>query len=525
MALKVYNTLSRKKEKFIPLKKGRVDMYVCGVTVYDDCHLGHARAYLAFDVICRYLEHKGYKVNYVQNFTDIDDKIINRARSELRSIHSPQSIIAHRQGTNGQSIEWTESQSVKVSEGQKAVNRKDGYLKEKVKEISQRYIKEYYEVMGRLNIKRAGKYPRATGNMPGIIGMIESLVDKGFAYEAGGSVYFQVDKFKNYGCLSRRGRNEMTNISRLEKDKNKRNPLDFVLWKKSKPDEPSWASPWGKGRPGWHIECSVMSQKYLGETLDIHGGGSDLIFPHHENEIAQSEAYTGKTFVRYWLHNGFVTINKEKMSKSLGNIFTLKDLFEKYPPEVVRLFLISTHYRNPIDFSPEGLEDTWLKWRRINKCLHKIDLQGINIQKRPPKKRIRHSELKNFISRFENYMDDDFNTAGALGVVFELVGLINKEFERDKIDKEFRTLTYQMLGKFLEVLGLPKQVQFYDEYSNLNGRLTVYRPDAEIENLIKERNKARLAKEWGLADKIRQDLKKRGIILEDSQKGTKWRKI
>ncbi len=500
MSLKVYNTLSRRKEEFTPLKKDRVNMYVCGVTVYDDCHLGHARAYVAFDIIYRYLDYKGYKVNYVQNFTDVDDKIINRAREELKKCKM-------------------QNAKCKIEEG---------FLKEKVKEISQRYIKAYFEVMDKLNIKRAGKYPRATGNMPGIIGMIEGLLAQGFAYEAGGSVYFQVGKFKNYGRLSRRGRNEMTNISRIEKDKNKRNPLDFVLWKKSKPDEPSWASPWGGGRPGWHIECSVMSQKYLGETLDIHGGGSDLIFPHHENEIAQSEAYTGKTFVRYWLHNGFVTINKEKMSKSLGNIFALKDLFEKYPPEVIRLFLISTHYRSPIDFSGERLEEAKRRWERISICLEKAPAKL-------PKKKIAYPKVKKFISRFEKCMDDDFNTAGAIGVIFELIGLINKEFKRDNPDRKLIKAGYRGLSEILEVLGLPTKVvkiyqgvrggEVYNGHKNLPASVTVQKVDEDVMELIDKREKARLNKDWALADKIRQDLKKRGIILEDSKEGTKWRKI
>ncbi len=459
------------------MKKGQVKMYVCGVTVYDGCHLGHARAYVAFDIIYRFLEYKGYKVIYVQNFTDVDDKIINRARKELKE------LIAHRSSLKG----------------------KEDNLKKKVREISRRYIKAYFTVMDKLNVKRAGYYPKATENIKGMIRMIETLIDKGFAYEAAGSIYFQVSKFKTYGRLSRRPQDEMVNVCRIDKDKRKKNPLDFALWKRSKPDEPSWPSPWGEGRPGWHIECSVMSQKYLGETLDIHGGGSDLVFPHHENEIAQSEASTGKPFVRYWMHNGFVTINKEKMSKSLGNIFTLKELFQKYSPAVTRLFLISTHYRSPIDFSPQRLEDARRKWERITICLEKGPA-------RFPKKRVVHSKIKNFISRFENCMNDDFNTAGAIGVIFELVGLINKEFGKNNPEEKLIQTGYQELTEMLGVLGLPtKIVKKID--------------DKDIEGLIKKRNEARLAKDWVLADDIRQDLKKRGIILEDSQKETKWRKF
>ncbi len=469
MVLKVYNTLKRKKEEFIPLKKGRVNMYVCGVTVYDDCHLGHARAYVAFDVIRRYLEDKGYKVNYIQNFTDIDDKIINRAREEV------------------------------ASSGDKKAD-----LKEKVKEISERYIKSYFEVMDKLNIKRADKYPKATENIPEMIQMIKILIDRGFAYEVDGNVYFAVENFKNYGKLSRRPRDEMANISRIEKDENKKSPLDFALWKKSKPDEPAWPDPWGEGRPGWHIECSVMSQKNLGETLDIHGGGSDLIFPHHENEIAQSEAYTGKPFVRYWLHNGFITINKEKMSKSLGNIFALKDLFGKYPPEVVRLFLISTHYRSPIDFSPDKIEEARKKWERISICL----------EKKPaviPEKRVNYLDTEKLFTRFEEFMDDDFNTAGAIGIVFELVGMINKELEKDRPEEKLINAGYQVLEKMLKVLGLPDRI--------------VKKSEQEIEDLIRQREEARASKNWALSDKIRDELKSRGVVLEDTKDGTKWRRI
>jgi len=497
MSLKIYNTLSRKKEKFVPLKKGKVSMYICGVTVYDDCHLGHARAYVAFDVIYRYLEYKGYKVKYVQNFTDVDDKVINRAREELKKIKNHPEKFREFPGLSPRNLS-------KIPEGKSKIKIEEDALKEKVKEISQRYINAYFEVMDKLNIKRATKYPKATKSIRDMIEMIEGLIDKGFAYEVNGSVYFAVDKFKSYGKLSRRPRDEITNISRIDKDKNKKNPLDFALWKKSKPDEPAWPNPWGEGRPGWHIECSVMSQKNLGETLDIHGGGSDLIFPHHENEIAQSEAYTGNPFVRYWLHNGFVTIDKEKMSKSLGNIFALKDIFEKYNPEVIRLFLISTHYRSPIDFSLERLEETKRKWERISICL----------ERRPsplPKKKISHPETEKLISRFEECMDDDFNTAGAIGVLFELVGMINKGFDKDKPDEKLINSGYQALNRMLEVLGLPNKVS--------------RKTDKEVEDLIRQREEARQAKNWALSDKIRNDLKEKGVILEDSKEETKWRRI
>ena len=327
MGLRVYNTLTQSKEEFIPLQEGRIGMYVCGVTAYDLCHIGHARNAVVFDVIYRYLLYKGYQVTYVRNFTDVDDKIINRAQQE---------------GIN-------------------------------TEEIAARYIQEFSVDMGALGLKEPTVEPKATEHIPEMIDMVQRLIAKGHAYQVGGDVYFAVDGFSGYGRLSKRSLDEMQAGARIEVDEKKRNPLDFALWKAAKPGEPSWDSPWGRGRPGWHIECSAMSQKYLGDTLDIHGGGKDLIFPHHENEIAQSEGASGKPFVRYWLHNGFVNIDREKMSKSLGNILTIKEILRDYHPELVRLFLLSRHYRSPIDYSSQGMEEARKNLERFYQTLAGIE--------------------------------------------------------------------------------------------------------------------------------------------------------
>ena len=326
MALRIYNTLTGKKEDFVPLHENRVGLYVCGVTVYDLCHIGHGRSAVVFDTIYRYLRYRGYEVTYVRNFTDIDDKIIKRA--------------------NDEGVDF--------------------------KAIAEKYIEEFNIDMGRLGLEKPSVEPKATEHIPEMIQLISILVEKGFAYQRNGDVFFSVERFKDYGKLSKRNLDEMQAGARVEIDEKKENPLDFALWKASKPGEPSWESPWGKGRPGWHIECSVMSQKYLGETFDIHGGGKDLIFPHHENEIAQSEAATGKPFVRYWIHNGFVNINKEKMSKSLGNILTLKEIFKDWHPEVIRLFLLSHHYRSPLDYSVDSLSEAKAGLDRFYTTLNSI---------------------------------------------------------------------------------------------------------------------------------------------------------
>ncbi|HEX2769405.1 MAG TPA: cysteine--tRNA ligase, partial [Geobacteraceae bacterium] len=393
MPLRVYNTLTAGKEEFVPLRPGKVGMYVCGVTVYDYSHIGHARANVVFDVICRYLRFLGYDVTYVRNYTDIDDKIINRANSEGVPFN----------------------------------------------EITERFIREFDHDMAELGLELPTFQPKATEHVADIIALVNSLIDKGHAYAAGGDVYFCVEKFATYLKLSRRNLEEMQAGARIEVGEKKRHPMDFALWKEAKPGEPFWESPWGKGRPGWHIECSAMSIRYLGETFDIHGGGKDLIFPHHENEIAQSEAATGHPFVRYWLHNGFVNINAEKMSKSLGNFFTIREVLERYDSEVLRFFLISAHYRSPLDFSDQNLTEAESGMERIYGALAGIDAvlaigeeapgAGIN----PDHLNVAERELLDksdaLPERFTEAMDDDFNTAQALGHIFDLVRCINRALD------------------------------------------------------------------------------------------------
>ncbi|RLB06683.1 MAG: cysteine--tRNA ligase [Deltaproteobacteria bacterium] len=486
MGLKVYNTITQRKEEFIPLRKGRVGMYVCGVTVYDLCHIGHARSAVVFDVIYRYLKYKGYEVTYVRNFTDVDDKIINRALQE---------------GTS-------------------------------TDEIAEKYIQEFYTDMGALGLQEPTFEPRATEHIPEMIEMIKRLLEKGHAYLVGGDVYYSVESFPEYGKLSKRSLDEMKAGARVEVDERKRNPLDFALWKAAKPEEPSWESPWGRGRPGWHIECSAMSQKYLGETLDIHGGGKDLIFPHHENEIAQSEGATEKPFVRYWLHNGFVNIDREKMSKSLGNILTVKEILKDYHPEVVRLFLISRHYRSPIDFSRQemevvrrNLERFYQTLAEINKILdegvEKIDARG----GLSPEEMAIYRRVEEFSHRFEEAMDDDFNTARALAPFFELSRDLNRLLQNPSAHTPF--LLRRGRDAFLEagkILGIFQE----DPHVFLEGEKRRRAKDIpltqkEIENLIKERDKARQQKDWARADEIRERLASHGIVLEDTPKGTTWR--
>ncbi len=471
MALKIYNTMSGRKEPFKP-RGDRVKMYVCGITPYDDCHIGHARCYVTFDVIRKYLRYK-YKevpVFYVQNFTDIDDKIIQKAK------------ILHR----------------------------DPF------QLADEYITRYYEVMDQLGVERPDETPRVSEHIPEVIHMIKVLMEKGYAYQGGEDVFYAVDKFKSYGKLSHRNLNEMRAGARVERDSRKQSPFDFVLWKEAKPGEPFWNSPWGKGRPGWHIECSVMSMKHLSWTLDIHGGGQDLVFPHHENEIAQSEAYSGQPFVRYWIHNGFVTMNKEKMSKSLGNIYTLKDLFMKYSPEVVRLFLISQHYRSPIDFSLAQLEDSRKMLERFNavwRTLHHFKLESHAASKERIKSRAA-SEMDMMKKKFEEAMDDDFNTALALGVLNELATAINVFVSRPSFSEEDHQVLSGMRDVFVSmsgILGL-KELSFEKAL-----------PD-ELMDLIDRREKARRRKDYETADRIRRQLGKHGIILEDTPRGTRWRR-
>ncbi|MBW2222574.1 MAG: cysteine--tRNA ligase [Deltaproteobacteria bacterium] len=415
MSLKIYNTLTGQKEPFHPLKEGKVGMYVCGVTVYDFSHIGHARAAVVFDVIFRYLKYKGFEVAYVRNYTDVDDKIINKAQKE---------------GVD-------------------------------TKTIAERYIKVYDHDMKALNVEEPTFTPRATEHIPGMIKMIERLMENGYGYEIEGDVYFEVGKFKPYGKLSGKDTEQLQSGARVEVDERKKDPLDFALWKASKPGEPTWDCPWGKGRPGWHIECSAMSQHFLGETFDIHGGGADLIFPHHENEIAQAEGATGKPFVNYWIHNGFVNINQEKMSKSLGNIFTIREILENYHPEVVRLFLLSHHYRSPVDFSDQSLKEAQTSLDRLYALLKDFkDLRGGIDQSSSRFEEEVRGQIGALQEMFEKEMDDDFNTASALGVLHRVTRNLNKvlgEVKKDGKNKLSSTLVEEAVKTFItagNVLGL-----------------------------------------------------------------------
>ncbi len=469
--IKIFNTLTEKKEEFKPLEDKTVRMYVCGPTVYDHAHIGHARSAVVFDVIRRWLEYKGYKVIYVRNYTDVDDKIIKRSKEE--------------------GIPWYE--------------------------VAEKYIKSYEEDMRTLNVKEPTYKPKVTEHIREIIEMIDGLIDKGYAYEADGDVYFSVEKFPEYGKLSKRKIDELIAGARIEPGEKKKNPLDFALWKKSKEGEPGWESPWGIGRPGWHIECSAMSMKYLGETMDIHGGGLDLIFPHHENEIAQSEAYTGKTFVRYWIHNGFVMVNKEKMSKSLGNFFTIKDILKEFSPDVLRLFLISTHYRSPIDFSFERLKDVE---KSLSRLLNFIESRKIIEELLISEEEGEELNIEGFRLEFESAMDDDFNTAKALGVLFELVKSANllkdRAIKENKIalsEKRALLEAIDFVGNALKLLG------FKLEREKEKGI-----EDELIKLLIDVRSELRKRKAFDLADLIRDRLKELGITLEDLPSGTIYKR-
>ncbi|MFM8552294.1 MAG: cysteine--tRNA ligase [Nitrospiraceae bacterium] len=496
--LKVYNTLSGKKEPFEPLVPGAVRMYVCGVTVYDECHLGHARSALVFDVIRRYLERSGFSVTFVKNFTDVDDKIIKRA---------------HERGKPWQ-------------------------------DITTEYIEAYYRDMGRLGIKPATVEPKATEHMAEIIGLIQALIRKSVAYQVNGDVYFQVERYESYGRLSKRKMEDMQAGARVEVDERKRHPMDFALWKGAKPGEPAWDSPWGPGRPGWHIECSAMSMKHLGETFDIHGGGMDLIFPHHENEIAQSCAATGKEFARYWLHNGFVQINQEKMSKSIGNFFTIREIFEKFPApervtaEVLRFFLLSTHYRSPLDFSDEALRQAWAG---IN------NLYDLFLRLEEPTSSEGHGDMEMeeilgvFPDSFQKAMEDDFNAPAVLAGFQQLRGEVNLRLLTSGLSREMRDKVCDIFRHFGYVLGVfqvsPREWQFNSiikvgagnsagtaiSFAGTSSAVAV--PDVLIEAKISERNDARRKKDFKKADEIRKYLAEHGIIIEDRPDGTtRWKR-
>jgi len=485
MSLKVYNTMSGKKEEFVPVREGKIGMYVCGITAYDYSHLGHARAAVVFDVIYRYFQYLGFDVMFVRNFTDVDDKIIDRANKE-----------------------------------------KIGF-----KDISEKYIGEYRRDMDALGVKRPSAEPKASEHIDGMIDIIEDIIEKGYGYVRDGDVYFSVEKKKDYGKLSGRNLEEMQAGARIEIDERKKNPLDFALWKASKPGEPTWESPWGLGRPGWHIECSVMSKKYLGDTFDIHGGGEDLVFPHHENEIAQSEAATGKPFAKYWIHNGFVNINKEKMSKSLGNFFTIREILEKFHPEVVRFFLLSNHYRSPIDFTDKNMSDARSALDRFYTLLRKIDdLEENGQENQSVRQKVKELSEK-LKTGFKAAMDDDFNTAKALGEVFEAVRLSNQVLdsmkrETEKISRnDFSPLSeaFQDISTVLGIFHLKAGEWFQDTVTADVGQKDASLSPAEIENMIEERNTARREKDWKRADELRDKLHQMGIILEDTDKGTQWK--
>ena len=468
--MKIFNTLTRRKEEFVPLEEGKVKMYVCGPTVYNLIHIGNARPMIIFDTVRRYMEYKGYEVNYVSNFTDVDDKIIKKA----------------------------------IEEGVSA------------EEISTRYIKECKKDMADMNVKPATTAPQATQEIQGMIDMIQTLIDKGYAYPAAdGTVYFRVKKFKEYGKLSHKNLDDLQSGFRSLKvsgEDQKEDPLDFVLWKPKKEGEPSWPSPWCDGRPGWHIECSVMSKKYLGEEIDIHAGGEDLIFPHHENEIAQSECCNGKIFARYWMHNGFLNIDNRKMSKSFGNFRTVRQIGEQYDLQVLRFFMLNAHYRSPLNFSADLMEAAKNSLERILEAAGKLSDRKDNgaTENITEEELALLKEAEGFVTKFEAAMDDDFNTADALAAIFELVKFANTNVNENS-SKEFAAGLYEELFKLSDVLGL--KIEKKEEIL-----------DKEIEDLIQERQAARKAKDFKRADEIRDELLKKGIILKDTREGVKWQR-
>ncbi len=509
MKLVVYNTLTKTKEPFIPLEAGKVKMYVCGVTVYDLCHIGHARSAVVFDVIYRYLSYLGYEVTYVRNFTDIDDKIIRRAQEEGSDYHT----------------------------------------------IAERYIEAFYHDMDRLGIRHPTWEPRATEHIAEMQDIIRRLVEKGYAYQAGRDVYFSVERFDGYGKLSGRDLQDMMAGARVEVDEQKRNPFDFVLWKGSKEGEPAWESPWGAGRPGWHIECSAMGRRYLGETFDIHGGGKDLIFPHHENEIAQSEAAFEKPFARYWLHNGFVNVNNEKMSKSLGNFFTIRDILSTAHPEALRLFVLSKHYRSPVDFSDEAIKEAERGLERLYLTLAEARerfsssrdeespspsralLDTTVLQPLAADKKLYlsadpelYEKVVTFPERFTDAMNNDFNTAHAMGVLFDLRNALQRCLEgtgRKKLAPHVRELL-RLAILFMHEAGtifgiLEKSPEEFWQEQHRRRLAAIGMTEEEVEQLITRRAEARKAKHFEEADRIRAMLAEKSIVLEDTPRGTRWR--
>ena len=483
MSIRIYNTLSRRKEPLLPLEEGHVKLYVCGITSYDYCHIGHARSALVFDMAVRYLRHRGFKVTFVRNFTDIDDKIINRAKE---------------QGVDAASL-------------------------------ALRFINEFYIDMDALGTLRPDIEPKATEHIGEMIALIEELIARDMAYPSDGDVYYRVERFAGYGQLSGRSLADMQAGARVEVSDKKEHPMDFVLWKGAKPGEPRWSSPWGEGRPGWHIECSAMSRKYLGETFDIHGGGKDLVFPHHENEIAQSCGASGKPFANLWMHHGFVTIKDEKMSKSLGNFLTIRDVLKQYDPEVLRLFIFSTQYRNPLDFSEVALQDARSGLRRMYECLAQLGTlpvdgpagaSGISDKDR--------TGLESLANRFHEAMDNDFNTAQAISQLFDTVKIVNKilrSLPEQPVVSDLQLLrsTGASFHALAGVLGLLRQdpvaMVACQKKEILAG---IDLSEEAISQLIVKRNQARVAKDWAASDEVRDVLLGHGIVLKDSPEGTTW---
>jgi cysteinyl-tRNA synthetase len=466
--MKLYNTLTRQKETFIPIEPGKIRMYACGPTVYNYFHIGNARTFMTFDSLRNYFEYSGYEVTFVQNFTDVDDKIIAQSHKE----NLPPD------------------------------------------EISQKYIEAYFQDARNLGIRDADIHPRVTETIPEIISFVKALIDKGAAYELNGDVYFDINAYPRYGILSKQSLEELKSGARIEVNESKKNPLDFALWKAAKPGEPFWDSPWGAGRPGWHIECSAMAKKYLGDTIDIHGGGGDLTFPHHENEVAQSEALTGKPFARYWVHVGYLNIDNRKMSKSLDNFFTTREIAAEYDLEVVRFFILSAHYRNPINFSREAMEassnglerlytalENWRYYRDLaDDTMGQLDEERISM-------------IEVYRDRFSVVMDDDFNTADGMAVIFELVKAVNNMLP-DKPGKMVLEGAVNLLMELCGVLGLLRKGTEQKETL-----------EATVESLIEERQKARKEKNYARADQIRDELHEKGIVLEDTPEGVKWKRI
>ena len=464
--MKIYNTLTRQKEEFIPLVPGEVKMYSCGPTVYNYFHIGNARPFIIFDTMRKYLEYNGLKVTFVQNFTDIDDKMINKANDEGIT----------------------------------------------VKELGERFIEEYFKDADSLGISRASVHPKATENIDSIISIVKKLEDNGFAYNVDGDVYFSTKKFDEYGKLSHQPLDELEAGARINVNESKNDPMDFALWKKQKPGEPAWESPWGLGRPGWHIECSAMANKYLGETIDIHSGGQDLIFPHHENEIAQSECANCKPFARYWMHNGYINVDNKKMSKSLGNFFTVRDVLKEFDGEVIRFFMLSAHYRSPINFSKELIEQAKTGLERLYTCISNLEFLKQNSGNGTVSDKVKEMVTK-YKTTFCEAMDDDLNTGLAIAALFDLVRDINTDFTSTSVQSiEDIDTCINILKELGRVLGILQNT----ETESI---------DNEIEELIAKRQEARKNKNFALADEIRDNLKAQGMVLEDTPNGVKWKRI